>query len=134
MKGIIKGLLSRFISTPKELERFPPQVWERLQSGPEDDNMIVARALPSTNRFSRWVIIYQRKSNDIRDQYFKLRYTIHEFELPNTTAELNTSEKINKKTWYVRKEEEIYELLYRIGIQPGNFSLPALSNYPFASL
>lgn len=134
MKGIIKSWLNRFSYKEEALQRFPPQVWERLNSGAEDDNMIVARALPSTNRFSRWVIIYQRKSNDIRDQYFKLRYTIHEFELPNTTGVLDTSEKINKKTWYVRKEEEIYELLYRIGIQPGNFSLPALSNYPFASL
>jgi hypothetical protein len=85
--------------------------------------MIVARALPSTNRFSKWVVIYQRKTSDIRDQYFKLRYTIHEFELPNTTTTLELKEKINKRTWYVRKEEEIYELLSRIGIKPGNFNL-----------
>lgn len=110
--------------------KFNAQLWERLQNGAENDNMIVARAIPSSNRFSRWIIIYKRKSNDIRDHYFKLRFTVHEFELPNTNEEAGALEKVNKKTWYVKREDEIYELLNRIGIKPGNFTAPALCNYP----
>lgn len=132
MKGAIKNWLSKFRESDSIYnEKFSPHLLERLQNGPEDDNMIVARALPTTNRLSRWIVIYQRKTNDIRDQYFKLRYTIHEFELPNKAGAVEPEEKINKRTWYVRKEEEIYDLLLKIGIRPGNFGLPALSNYPF---
>lgn len=131
MWNIIQQWLNKASYHEVKEERFLPQVWEHLQHGPENDNMIVARAYPSTNRLSKWVVIYQRRTSDIRDQYFKLRYTIHEFELPNKTSESEASEKINKRTWYVRKEEEIYELLSRIGIRPVNFNLPTLSNYPF---
>lgn len=134
MKGVIRNLLNKLSAKDhSEPEKFSPQLWDRLQNGPEGENMIVARALSTTNRLSRWVVIYQRKSNDIRDQYFKLRYTVHEFELPNNIMGSDHAEKVNKKTWYVRREDEIYELLSHIGIRPGNFSLPAMSNYPFKS-
>jgi hypothetical protein len=133
MKNTIQRWLSRSGTNGEQDEKFLPQVWERLQNGSENDNMIVARALPSTNRFSKWVVIYQRKTNDIRDQYFKLRYTIHEFELPVSDKHFGPDEKTNKRTWYVRKEEEIYELLSRLGIRPGNFNSPTLCNYPFPS-
>ncbi len=132
MNGALKNWLNKVISQgEKQNEHFPEQLLDRLVNGPSDDNMIVARAVATSNRFSKWVVIYQKESNDIKDRYFKLKYTIHEFEIPNSATHSENISKVNKRTWYVRKEEEIYELLSRIGIHPGNFSLPSMSNYPF---
>ena len=130
MKATIYNWLRRLKGLDDAPDHFPVQLLERLQNGPENDNMIVARALPSSNLFTRWIIVYQRKTNDIRDEYFKLRYTIHEFELPNSDKATDAKEKVNKRTWYVRREEEIYDLLRRIGVKPGNFTLPFQCNYP----
>jgi hypothetical protein len=110
---------------------FPQSILSRLQDGPENDNMIVARARPSSNLFTRWIVIYQRRNAGIRDEYFKLRFTVHEFELPNSRSQIDLKDKVNKKTWYLKREDEIYELLARIGVSPANFSLPVNSNYPF---
>jgi hypothetical protein len=132
MQGVVINWLNKIIQREKiKEEKFPEQLLDRLKNGPSNDNMIVARAIATNNRLSKWVVIYQRQTNDIKDQYFKLRYTIHEFELPNESTNFDQTEKLNKRTWYVRKEEEIYELLFRIGIHPNNFGLPSMSNYPF---
>ncbi len=120
-------------NTQNKENHFNPIVWNRLCYGTRNDSLIVSRATPSTNCFTRWVIIYQFLTNDAKDEYFKLRYTIQDFELP---VELNASsltmhDRMNKKTWYARKEEEIYQILNRIHISPKDFTAPEICNYPF---
>ena len=128
------NFLFRLTPKNKHLENhFIPSVWNRLCFGSRANSLIASRAVPSSNRFTRWVIIYQNLTTDIRNEYFKLRYTIQDFELPieENSSLLSVHDRINKKTWYVRKEAEIYEILKRISISPQSFTAPEVCNYPF---
>lgn len=113
--------------------RFSKIIQDKLLSGPEENSLVVYRATPSSNKLTRWVIVYRNVNGHFKDEYFKLKYTIQDFEIPvvMNSSFLSQFDKVNKKTWYVRNEEEMYKVLQRIDISPGNFTLPEGCNYPF---
>ena len=112
---------------------FQSKMWNRLTSGPIDNNMIACRATPSTNKLTRFIIIYRNRNEQLRDEYFKLKYTMQDFEVPvvGQAALVSINDKANKKTWYVKNEAEIFEILKRIGVSPADFNSPEYCNYPF---
>ena len=113
--------------------QFSSAVKQHLLDGPNNSKMVVARAIPSKNDLTRWIIIYQNSWADINELYFKLRFTIQDFELPvdSNGEHYRLQDRINKKTWYVKDETKIYELLNKININPAFFTTSDQCNYPF---
>ena len=126
---LLQSLLK--ISTPQL--SFNSSVSQRLFFGPKHANMVTARAIPSKNDLTRWIIIYQNSMDDFNDHYFKLRFTIQDFELPVETngVPLNLKDRVNKKTWFAANESNIYEVLRKVNINPTFFTTPDQCNYPF---
>ena len=113
--------------------QFSNAVKQQLLDGPNNSKILAARAIPSKNNLTRWIIIYQNSWADINELYFKLRFTIQDFELPVDANGVHYSlqDRINKKTWYVTDETKIYEILKKIKINPAFFTTCDQCNYPF---
>ena len=116
-----------------EESHFISQIWNRLSNGPIDNNLIVCRANSSSNKLTRFIIIYRNRNEQFRDDFFKLKFTIQDFEIPivKQASLVSINDKVNKKTWYVKNELEMFEILKRIGVSPGDFNFPEFCNYPF---
>ena len=78
---------------------FKSITWERFCIGTDDKNLIDCRATPSSNKLTRWIIIYRNRNANFRDEYFKLKFTLQDFNLPimGHYALININDKINKK-------------------------------------
>lgn len=107
-----------------------PKIWDRLVS---NGNSIAAEIEASEKNSRRWVAIYKNSDKSKINQHLpNYRYSILDFELDESLIDtyFGEEDKKNQKRYYINSEEEIYEKLKELNIDPDLFDFPWACEYP----
>lgn len=93
-------------------------IYNRFRNG----GLIVAELGPSLQKHRRWLAIYQPKHEPIRDDVPDHIYSVLDFEIGE--------DMVNKRRYYAKTEEELFNLLRSLGVDLKRFTYPWKCDYP----